>query len=107
VRIPDGFELTKRAHQLLAEHLRKQRAARLAVAVLTGERPAVANYQVGCAIEVHSHGDAAVTKMSVESGLILILVQQRTEIAQIGTELLRRNRRIVPPLPFKRSAWSC
>ena len=42
VRIPNRLELAEGGHQLVAEHLRKQRAARLAVAVLPGERPAVA-----------------------------------------------------------------
>ena len=36
----------KRRHQLRAEHLRQQRAARLAVAVLAGNRAAVAHDEV-------------------------------------------------------------
>ena len=37
IGIPDGLELAECLHELLAEHLRKQLRARLAVAVLAGK----------------------------------------------------------------------
>ena len=50
-RIPDRLELAKGLHQLRPEHLRQQRTARLAVAVLARERAAVADDEVGRAID--------------------------------------------------------
>ena len=81
------------------EHLRQQRAARLAVAVLAGERAAVAHHQIrraldelavlanaGFALQIEAdlHVNAAVAEVAVVRGLVAVLVEQRAEIAQIG-----------------------
>src|ERR1043165_9489030 len=46
IGVPDRFELAKRLHQLGSEHLGKQFATRLAVAVLARERTAVADHEI-------------------------------------------------------------
>ena len=52
VRIPQMLELAECFHQLGAEHLRQQCAARLAVAVLDArDRPAMCHDDVGRAID--------------------------------------------------------
>ena len=79
--IPGGLEFAERPHQFRAEHFRKQRAARLAVAMLAGKRTAVADHEIGRAldefavianallalqIEADAHVNAAVPEMSVK-----------------------------------------
>src|SRR5688500_18017548 len=51
IGIPKALELAECVHQLRAEHLRQECAARLAVAVLAGDRPAVIDDDVGRAID--------------------------------------------------------
>ena len=51
IRIPRGLELAESSDQLGAEHLRKQRGSRLAVAMLAGERTAITNHQVSCPLD--------------------------------------------------------
>ena len=85
-RIPERLELAERLHQLLAEHLRQQRGARLAVAVLAGERAAVSDDDVGGAVdefaelqdarlglqvEVDAHVDAALAEVAVERAVVV------------------------------------
>ena len=119
VRIPDRLELAERAHDLVAEHLRQQRAARLAVAVLARQRPAVGDDEVGGAIDelavladallgfeipIDPHVNAAVAEVTVERRVVVVLVQERPQLPQIRSQLLRRHRRIVPALPLERRA---
>ena len=59
LRIPDGFELAKRFHQFRAKHFFQQLGARLPVAMLAGERAAVADDNVRrLSSEVAILGDA-------------------------------------------------
>src|SRR5947209_2420100 len=115
VGIPGRLELAKRGHQLRTEHFGQQRAARLTVAMFAGERTAVADDEVGgtldeCAVvantvgalevEADAHVNAAVAEVSVERAAIVVLVEQLADVAQIGAEFCRRNRCVVPTLPF-------
>src|SRR5687768_5318717 len=120
-RIPRGFELAERAHEIVAEHFRQQRAARLSVAMLARKRSAVADNEIGPAIdelrvppdtllafevEAHLHVNAAVTEMAIERGLIVEFVEQGAQIAQVWSQLLRRDGRIVPTFPAGKRAWN-
>ena len=117
VRVPDRLELAECPHQLGAEHLRQQRAARLSIAVLARDRAAVADHEIrrpldelavrpdaGFApqVEADLHVNAAVPEVPVVDGLIAVLVQQRAEIAQIAAQMCGRDCRIVPPFPPRR-----
>src|SRR5208337_4272947 len=110
-------ELPERLDQLRSEHLPQERAARLAVAVLAGKRAAVAHHQVGGAfhklsvlsdtvlrhqIEADAHVNAAVSKMPVESAIVLIFVHQLANVAQVASELFWSHGRIVPSFPLER-----
>ena len=65
-RIPNRLELAEGLHQFRAKHFRKQFGARLAVAVLAGERAAVADHQVGGLFhELAELGDA-VFRLQIE-----------------------------------------
>ncbi len=44
-------------------------------------------------------------EVPVEGAFVAILVHQRANIAQIAAQLLRRNRRIIPPFPLRRRSW--
>src|SRR5690349_24070355 len=46
-RIPETLELFERVYQFLAEHFWQKLRARLSVAMLAGERSAVAHHQIG------------------------------------------------------------
>ena len=121
-RIPDRLELGKRAHELRAEHLRQQCAARLTVAMFSGKRTAVPNHQVGPAIdelgvlpdavfrleiEADLHVDAAMAEMPVERRLIFVLVQQLAKVAQVRPEAFRCNRCVVPSFPPRKRSRYC
>src|SRR5688500_11750143 len=118
-RVPRSFELAERAHEIVAEHFRQQRAARLSVAMLARQRSAVAENEIGPAIdelrvppdtvlalevEAHLHVNAAVTEMAVERRLIVVFVEQGAQLAQVWSQLLRRDRRIVPTFPTGKRA---
>ena len=55
-------------------------------------------------IEADLHVDAAVAEVAVERRLVVVFVQQRAQVAQVRAQLLRRDRRIVPPFPVERRA---
>src|SRR5450755_2356797 len=120
LRIPHGLELTEGVHQLRAKHLREQGATRLPVAVFTGERTSIAHNQVGCSldkvailtdagfalqIKADPHVDTSVPEVAVERSFIAVLVHERADIPQIGAQLLRRYRRIIPAFPLRRGSW--
>src|SRR5207237_10834727 len=50
--------------------------------------------------------DAAVSERRVERRLVVLLVQQRAKVAQVRSELLGGNRRVVPALPSRGLARS-
>src|SRR5262249_26854027 len=106
-RIPDRLELVERRHQLWTVHARQQLAARLAVAVLAGERSAEADDQIGRAldesairanprgsleIEVDARVDAALAEMPVEIALQMVRIEELPETPQVLAELRRRDR---------------
>ena len=106
VRIPQPLELAERVDQLLSEHFRQQRAARLAVAVFARKRSAMRDDDVGGAIdklaifqnagfaleiEIHPHVHAAVAVVAVERAVVAVLAHQREERAQIRAEAIRRH----------------
>ena len=97
--VPDGFELVEGLHEFGAEHLGQQGAAGLAITVFSGEGAAVADDEVGGAIdefsvvadsffglevEVDAHVDAAVTEVSVEGAGVVVLVEEGADVAQIS-----------------------
>src|SRR6185437_12801890 len=86
--------------------------------MLAGKRASMTDYQVGGAIneggvvansglaqqiKTHAHVDAAMTKVSIERGLIVVFIQQLAYSAQVATEFFRCDRRVVPSFPFRRS----
>jgi hypothetical protein len=119
VRVPDRLEFPERLHQLLAVHLGQQLGARLAVAVLAGERAAHREHQVrglvdeaavlldaggGDEVEVDPGVDAALAEMAVEGALVAILVEQLAQGAQVIPDPLRRDRGVLPARPGVRLA---
>ena len=52
-----------------------------------------------CEVEADLHVDAAVAEVAVERRSVVVVVQQRAQVAQVGAELLRRDRRVVPAFP--------
>ena len=119
VRVPGGLEFDEGLHQLRTEHLGKQRAARLPVAMLAGKRSAITDHQIRSAfdelpifsnsvfalqIETHAHVDAAVSEMSVERSVVVVFVEQLADIAEVAAQFFRRDGRVVPSLPFGRGA---
>ena len=114
VRIEDRLELREPAHERGAEHLRQQRRARLAVAVLAGERTAVAHDEIGglvdeCAVgrdaaprpevEIDPRVHAALAEMAVEIAFVAVAIEQRAKIAKVRAELRRRHGRVFPAFP--------
>src|SRR5436190_15596190 len=96
VGIPNRFEFTESHHQLGSEHFGQQCATRLAVAMLTGKRSSVANYQVSgpldeltiftnanlaLQIKTYAHVYATMPKMSVERASILVFSHQLPNVA--------------------------
>src|SRR5690606_8300631 len=89
-------------------------AARLAVAVLAGERAAVADDDVGRAldelavaldaaaaheVEVDAAMDEALAEVAVEGRLIVELVHQAPEVPEVVAHAVRRDRRVLPAGP--------
>ena len=113
VRIPEHFELAECLHELGAKHLGQQCRARLAVAMLAGERTAEGDHHVGGAIdelaescdsfwsrevEVDTRVHAALAVMAVERAAKSVLGHEFRDGAQIVAELRRWNRGIFPAL---------
>ena len=88
VGIQDALERAEGFHQLCAEHLGKERAASLAVAVFAGERASVGEGDVGGTIhelakfedagagfeiEVEAHVDAALAEVAVHCAGVVVL----------------------------------
>ena len=86
--VEDALEGTEGFHQLFAEHLRKERAAGLAVAVFAGERAAVGESDVGGVVheltkfentgggfevEVEAHVDAALAEVAVHGARVVCI----------------------------------
>src|SRR5205085_10524467 len=99
--------------ELLTEHLRQQFRARLAVAVLAGDRPAQAEDEVGglvdklavgldplfrLQVEVPARVDASLAEVAVERALVAVLVRERADRPQVLAEPLRRDGRVLPAL---------
>ena len=117
IRVPNGFEFTKGFNQFWTEHLVEKFRFRLAVSVLTGDRPSVASNEIGCLfhertpffdsrcahqIEVDAAVNASLTKVPIKSRVVLVFVVELAKIAQISADLLRGNRRVFPAFP---SQW--
>src|ERR1700752_3868908 len=43
-------------------------------------------------------------EMTVESALVIELVQQRTQVAEVWSQLFGRHRGVIPPVPLRRRA---
>ncbi len=61
-----------------------------------------ANAVLGLQIEIQAHVDASVPEVSVERAAIFVFVHQLPKIAQVRSQLFRRDGRIVPPFPVQR-----
>ena len=114
VRIPERLEFAEGLHELGAEHFGQQRGARLAVAVLAGERAAKARTRSAarsmnsrkmrmpcCAaeIEIDAHVDAALAVVAVERAAIAVLGHELGDGAKICAQLLGGNGSILPTFP--------
>ena len=118
--IPQPLELAECVHQLLAEHFRQQRTARLAIAVLARERAAVLDHDVGRAIdelahvqdaglaleiEVDAHVHAALAEVAVHRTVVPVLLHECEQPAQIRAEAIGRHGRIFPAFPSVFFSW--
>ena len=118
VRIPERLEFAEGLDELGAEHLRQQRGARLAVAMLAGERAAEGEHDVGSAIdelaefadafgaaevEIDARVHAALAVVAVERAAEAVLGHERGDGAQIVAELRGRNGGSLPSLPSGRA----
>ena len=97
--------------------MRQQLAARPAVAVLAGQRAAVATDQrrgrrrrIGerasapsCEREVDAHVHAAVAEVPVDQPVEAVLAHQRVELAQVGRQVLGRDGGVLPARPGRRA----
>src|SRR6185437_16656664 len=95
-----------------AEHDRKQRSTCLPVAMFARQRAAIAGDGVRrvvqepfppldpirrVQIEVDAAVDTSLAKMPVQRGGVAIFVEQSLQIAEVLPDVLRRDRRILPP----------
>src|ERR1022692_2380798 len=116
VRVPQCFELPKSLYQFRAKHSWQQLGPRLAVAVFTGKRSAIADDQIGSLfhelaevgdawlglqIEVHAHGYAGVSEVPIESAPVAIGLHHLLQIAKIVAELVGSDGGILPTLPAR------
>ena len=122
VGVPDRLELAEGADQSGAEHLGQERRLRLAVAVLAGDRAAVADDQVarlveelaevldaldGLQVEVDPGVDAALAEVAVERAVVAVLLEQLAEVAEVGADADRGGRRNPPSPPRRPSRRGC
>ena len=111
VGVEEDFELAEGLHQLRAEHLGQQSGARLAVAMLAGERAAKAEHYVGGAgnelaeaaqplhgaeVEVDAGVDATLSVVTVEGAAEAVIGHQPGDGAQVVAELLGRHGCVFP-----------
>ncbi len=93
VRVEDRLELPEGPHQVIAEHLGQQLAARLAVAVLPGERAAVRHHQVRGTLDEPAELRDAVDRDQVErdpgvhAAVAEMSVKGRARVAELVVEL--------------------
>jgi len=113
VGFPDRLELAEGLDELLAEHLRQQLGARLPVAVLSGQRAAEAEHEVGrlveeapvgldpvrgLEVEVPARVDAALAVVAVERALVAVLAGELAKLTQVLADALGRDCRVLPAL---------
>ena len=113
-RVPYALVFAEGLHHLGPEHPDQQFAARLAVAVLAGERSAQHRHKVrglfhegakipdalfAHQVEIDPHVHAGLAKMPVKRAVIAVLGQQPVQSAQVLAQLFRRHRRILPAFP--------
>src|SRR5439155_14553020 len=113
VGIPDRLELRERADELVAEHLGEKLCTRLAVAVLAGQRATELEHEVAGVlepaaelldpglrdeVEVPARVDAALAVVAVERALVAVLVRELREAAEVLTQPLGRDGRVLPSL---------
>jgi hypothetical protein len=116
-RIEDRLEPAEGVDEVRPVHQLQQLAARLAVTVLARERAAERHDQlrgpgdeapVGrqpvlrVEVEVVARVDAALAEVAVQGARVAELRPQRRERAQVGAELLRRDRGVLPALEVAR-----
>ena len=114
VGVPDRLELPKRLYDLVPVHLREQLRARLAVAVLAGERAAVGDDEVcglvekapplphaasRAQVEVDAAVHAALTEVAVEGGAVSVGVEQLLEVPEVLALTARRDGCVLPARP--------
>ena len=112
--VPDAFEFGEGFDQLGAEHDGEEFGAGVAVAVLAGDRSAVADDQVGgfgdevavvlhalrrAEVVVHVGMEAALAEVAVEHGEVVVLVEQFVEVAEVRAELFGVDGGVVPAAP--------
>src|ERR1700719_3217835 len=121
VGVPDSFEFREGLHQFGTKHFWKERATRLPVAMFSGKRTAVANYQIRgtineltilsnafftLEIEAHAHVNATMPEVPIKRTAIVVLVHQFSNVAQIAAQLFRRDRGVVPSFPLSHRSRS-
>ncbi len=119
VGIPQRFELAEGLHQFGAKHFGQKFAASLTVSVFAGERAAVADDEVGGVfhklaeladafggfeIVVHAGVDAGVAEVSVERAVIVEVLHQPAQVAEVGSEFVGRNGGVFEAFPTNRFA---
>ena len=114
VGIPGRLPCAERRHELRAEHPRQQLAPRAPVAVLSGQRPAVGDDEVGCGghevpepagaarpvkSEPDAQVDASLAEVAVRGARQPVVPEQRAQLAQVGREPGRRDGGVLEPRP--------
>src|SRR5581483_8018950 len=104
--IPESLEFAEGLHDFSAEHFGEQGAARLAVAMFTGERAAEGDDDVcgaidelaefadtgrGFEVEVDAHVDTALAEVAVEGAAVAVFAHEGVDLAQVDAELRGRN----------------
>ena len=113
VGVPDRLELLEGADEVVAEHLRQELRARLAVAVLARQRAAELEHEVARVlepapelrdpglrdqVEVPAGVDAALAVVAVERALVAVALRELREAAEVLAEPLGRDGRVLPAL---------
>ena len=119
VGIPKRFELAEGLHEFGAKHLGKKFGAGLAVSVLAGKRASVANNEIGglfhelakladafggFEVVIHARVHAGVAEVSVERAVVMEVLHQPAQVAEVGAESLGRDRGILETFPAQRFA---